>query len=64
VDPNWQETSLSVSEKLGRLLKKSQEEMQCILMRNNLIEKKKRKKADLEKVVGMIKGKIEIEFAI
>mmetsp|Transcript_27070 Transcript_27070/g.20254 ORF Transcript_27070/g.20254 Transcript_27070/m.20254 type:complete len:87 (+) Transcript_27070:787-1047(+) len=63
MDPRWQEASLAAAEKLGRLLMKSQEEMHCILVRNNMIEKKKKRKAELDKVVALVKSKVEIEFA-
>jgi hypothetical protein len=45
--------------KLSEILQKSEDEMLFTLKRNALMDKRKKKKADLEKFFGMIKGKME-----
>jgi len=62
-DPNWnQKLSHTVAFKLSQYLGKPETEMFFMLQRTSLLEKKKKKKAEMTKVLDLIKTKIEIDF--
>ncbi|CDW75095.1 UNKNOWN [Stylonychia lemnae] len=62
-DPNWSDkTSEVVSMKLSQILQKSQQEMLFMLQRTFLLEKKKKKKIELDKHVSIGKSKLEFDL--
>ena len=60
-DPNWnQQFSSTVSQKLSQILQKqSPQEILYMLQRTSLLEKRKKKKTELDKVAGTTKAGIE-----
>lgn len=63
LDPSWTlKISHSVAYKLSQYLSKPETEMFYMLQRTSLLEKKKKKKTEMTKILDLIKGKIESDF--
>lgn len=48
--------------KLGQMLQKTDKEMYFMLKRTNLLEKKKKRKAEVDKMVQLCRNKVECDL--
>eukprot|EP00347_Sterkiella_histriomuscorum_P010288 403376879 len=63
LDSTWEgHVSSAVSYKLGQMLSKPEKEMLFMLKRTSFLDKKKKKKAELDKILSIVKTKIEFDL--
>lgn len=61
-DPNWGCVSNIVSMKLSQIFQKPEREMLYMMQRTCLLERKKRKKQELDKLISMANAKIKVDL--